>query len=171
MGQKRYSRADSNSTNFVLRKNLTFRAIFVAPEATVENIIVADVIVRIHYFNVILVLTAALVAAVWGLILFFTKRAMNRPWRIALIVTGILAALQGVLGISLVALGLKPGTGTDLYYLHYVYGGIVALSLPVALTYTSSGKNPRRDILIFSIAALILAAAGVRAWITGPLPK
>lgn len=130
----------------------------------------ADIIVSIHYFNVILVLTAAVVAGVWGLILYFTKRTMNRPWRISLIVTAALGALQGVLGITMVALGLKPGTGTDLYYLHYVYGGIVALALPVALTYTTSGKNPRRDILIFSIAALILAAAGVRAWITGPAP-
>jgi hypothetical protein len=44
----------------------------------------------------------------------------------------------------------------------------VALAIPVALTYTTSGKNPRRDMLIFSIAAIILAAAGVRAWMTGP---
>jgi len=69
----------------------------------------------------------------------------------------------------MVTLGLKPGTGTGLYYLHYVYGGIVALVIPLAyLSYTTGGKNPRRDVLIYSIALLILVAAGVRAWMTGP---
>ena len=128
-----------------------------------------DSIVTLHLYNVILVLVAATVTGIWGLILYFTKRTMNRPWRIALITTAILGAIQGVLGVTMIALGAKPGTGTGLYYLHYVYGAIVAFAIPVALTYTTSGKNPRRDMLIFSIAALILAAAGVRAWITGPV--
>jgi heme A synthase len=136
---------------------------------------VVDVIATLHYGNVILVLASALVTGVWGLILYFTKRPgtekeLNRPWRISLIVTAVLGLLQGLLGISLVALGQKPGGGVGLYYLHYVYGAIVAFAIPVALTYTTSGKNPRRDLLIFSIAALILAAAGVRAWMTGPYP-
>jgi len=95
------------------------------------------------------------------------KRTLNRPWRNTLIVTAILALLQGVLGITLVVLGQKPGSGTGLYYLHYVYGAIVALAIPVALTYATGGKNLRRDILIYSLAALILAAAGARALMTG----
>jgi hypothetical protein len=75
--------------------------------------------------------------------------------------------LQALLGISLVLLGDRPGTGTGLYYLHYVYGAIVVLAIPVALTYATSGKNPRRDVLIYSIAALIIVAAGLRALTTG----
>ena len=131
----------------------------------------ADFIAHLHYFNLFLVLAASLVAGIWGLILFFMKRTRTiyRPWRITLIVTAILALLQGLFGVTLVLLGQKPGTGTGLYYLHYVYGGIVALAIPVAMTYATSGKNPRRDVLIFSIAALVLFAAGFRAWMTGPL--
>lgn len=129
-----------------------------------------DFIATVHYYNVILVLASAVITGIWGLILYFTKRSTNKPWNICLIATAILGAIQGVLGLTLLALGQRPGTGQDLYYLHYVYGGIVALAIPIALTYTTSGKNPRRDMLIFSIAALILAAAGVRAWITGPHP-
>lgn len=134
-----------------------------------------DVVVTIHYYNVILVIASALITGVWGLILYFrktpgTEKELNRPWRIALSVTAILGLLQGLLGVTLVALGQKPGGGVGLYYLHYVYGAIVAFAIPVALTYTTSGKNPRRDMLIFSIAVLILAAAGVRAWMTGPNP-
>jgi heme A synthase len=131
----------------------------------------ANFIAQLHYFNLFLVLAASLVAGIWGLVLFFMKKTTTiyRPWRITLIFTAIVALLQGVFGILLVLLGQKPGTGTDLYYLHYVYGGIVALAIPVALTYATSGKNVRRDVLVFSLAALVLFAAGFRAWMTGPV--
>src|SRR6266567_2628884 len=95
------------------------------------------------------------------------KRTLNRPWRNSLIVTASLALLQGLLGIALVVLGQKPGSGTGLYYLHYVYGAIVVLAIPIAITYATGGKNQRRDTLIFSIAALILVAAALRALTTG----
>src|SRR5579859_4369755 len=130
-----------------------------------------DIILQLHYFNLFLVLASSLVAGIWGLALFFMKRTetIYRPWRITILVAAILALLQGLFGVILVLLGQKPGTGTGLYYLHYVYGGIVALAIPVAVTYATSGKKPRRDVLIFSIAALVLFAAGFRAWMTGPI--
>ena len=127
-----------------------------------------DVISNIHFLNVILVLASGAVTGIWGFILFFMKKPINRPWRISLTVTAVIAALQAVLGITLVLLGQKPGTGTGLYYLHYVYGAIVVLAIPIAITYATSGKNQRRDLLIFSIAALILVAAAIRALMTGP---
>jgi heme A synthase len=96
-------------------------------------------------------------------------RARTRLWRRALTVTVILALLQGVFGIIMVLMGKKPGApGDSLYYLHFVYGGIVALVIPVATTYATGGKHPRRDLLVYSLAALILTAAAVRAWMTGP---
>ena len=127
-----------------------------------------DIISNIHYLNVVLVLASGAVTGVWGLILFFMKKPINRPWRISLTVTAVIAALQAVLGITLVLLGQKPGTGTGIYYLHYVYGAIVVLAIPIAITYATGGKNQRRDLLIFSIAALILVAAAIRALMTGP---
>jgi heme A synthase len=129
---------------------------------------VADILVTVHSYNVYLVLAVALSTSIWGLILYFKKLPMPKAWRIMLIITGILGLLQGVLGVSMVALGLRPGTGTGIYYLHYVYGAIVAFGLPVGLTYATGGKNLRRDVLIFSIVLLIMVAAGVRAWMTGP---
>ncbi|TMC88663.1 MAG: hypothetical protein E6J10_02720 [Chloroflexi bacterium] len=129
-----------------------------------------DVIIELHYLNLFLILALGLITGIWGLVLYFMKKTtINGPWRIALIITAADGLLQGILGVTLLLLGQRPGTGTDLYYLHYVYGGIVALVIPVALTYATGGKKPRRDILIFSIAALILFAAGFRAWMTGPV--
>ena len=118
----------------------------------------------------VLVLATGAVTTIWGFILYFTRRTekMNRFWRISLIVTSVVAALQGALGLLLIALGQRPGTGTGLYWLHYVYGAIVVFAIPVAVTYSTSGKNVRRDVLIYSIITLILVAAAVRALMTGP---
>jgi uncharacterized protein YhhL (DUF1145 family) len=131
--------------------------------------LMVDVIANLHFLNMVLVLATGAISAVWGFILFFLKKPMNKPWRIALIVTAIVTAIQALLGITLLLLGQKPGPpGDSLYYLHYVYGAIVVLAIPVAVTYATGGKNARRDVLIFSIAALILVAAAVRALMTGP---
>ncbi|MFL5660989.1 MAG: hypothetical protein ACJ8BW_06520 [Ktedonobacteraceae bacterium] len=129
-----------------------------------------NVVVELHYLNLFLVLTTGLVAGIWGLILFFTKKTgtIYKPWRIALIIAAADGLLQGVFGVTLLLLGQKPGTGQGLYYLHYVYGALVVLALPVALTYATDGKKPRRDVLIFSLAAIVIFAAGFRAWMTGP---
>lgn len=128
-----------------------------------------DFLSNLHFFNGILILISGTVTGVWGLILFFMKKqTIIRPWRIALIFTGVVAFLQAIFGIILVAEGQHPGTGTGLYYLHFVYGAIVALAVPVAVTYATGGKKPRRDILLFSIIALVLVAAALRAFVTGP---
>ncbi len=128
-----------------------------------------DFISNLHFFNGILILIVGTITGVWGLILFFMKKqTIIRPWRIALIFTGIVGFLQALFGIILLLLGQHPGTGTGLYYLHFVYGAIVALAIPVAVTYATGGKKPRRDILLFSIIALVLVAAALRAFVTGP---
>ncbi len=126
-----------------------------------------DVLSSLHFYNVFLILASGTISGIWGLILFFMKKTINRPWRIALIITAVVGALQALLGIILLLLGQKPGSGTGLYYLHYIYGAIVVLVIPVAITYATGGKNQRRDILIFSIAALVLVAAALRALTTG----
>lgn len=127
----------------------------------------SDISHTLHLFNMVLVLTTGTVTGVWGLILYFRKLNANRPWRISLIITAIVGLLQAVLGLWLVFQGYRPTSGGSLYYLHYVYGAIVALGIPVAITYATGGKDQRRDLLIFSIAALIIAAAGARAMMTG----
>ena len=128
-----------------------------------------DFIANLHFFNAILILIAGTITGVWGLTLFFMKKqTIIRPWRIALIFTAIVGFLQALFGIVLLLLGKHPGTGTGLFYLHFVYGGIVALAIPVAVTYATGGKKPRRDMLLFSIISLVLVAAALRALVTGP---
>jgi heme A synthase len=125
-----------------------------------------QVFVNLHFIDMILVLATSTITGIWGLVLFFQKKEIiNQPWKIALIVTALVGLLQGLLGVGLLLLGQKPGGGTGLYYLHYVYGAIVIFAIPVAYTYI--GKDVRRAILILSIAAFIIAAAAARAMMTG----
>ena len=125
-----------------------------------------QVFVNLHFINMILVLATSTITGIWGLVLYFQKKQIiNQPWKIALIVTAIVGLIQGLLGVGLLLLGQKPGGGTGLYYLHYVYGAIVIFAIPVAYTYI--GKDVRKAILILSIAALIIAAAAARAMMTG----
>jgi heme A synthase len=127
-----------------------------------EEIIMTDLFATLHFYNMFLVFATSTISGLWGLVLWFRKQVMNRPWRISLIVAGAVGALQGVFGIILVLLGERPRDN-----LHYVYGGIVALGFIVAIAFTTGGRNKRLDVLIYSIAALAIAAAGVRALMTG----
>lgn len=152
------------------------------------------IVLDLHLYNMVLVLTTSVITGIWGLILYFrfpkkkageglkeevagaeeaagaeksiaaSKETFNQPWKIALIITAIDGLLQGLLGMILVLLGQKPGGGS-LYYLHYVYGAIVLLAIPVAYTYAT--KDMRRTILVLSIAAWVIAAAGARGMMTG----
>ena len=125
-----------------------------------------QVVANLHLINMVLVLITSLVAGVWGLILYFRKKTetITRPWKISLIVAAIIGLVQALLGIILVLLGTRP-PGGSLYYLHYVYGAIVALAIPVAYTYI--GKDVRKAILILSCAAIIIALAAARGAMTG----
>jgi heme A synthase len=128
-----------------------------------------EFILTLHKYNVYLVIAAATIAGILGMILYFTKKPVIQPWRIMLIVTLVLGLLQAAFGLTMVALGTRPAGGGGPYYLHYVYGAIVALGIPLVwLSFATNGKDKRKDLLFYSIAMLIMAAAAIRAWMTGP---
>lgn len=131
-----------------------------------ELAMLLQIVLALHEINIILVFASSLLAGVWGLILYFRKKTerITRPWKTALIAAAIFGLLQALFGILLVLQGQRP-PGGSLYYLHYVYGAIVALAIPVAYTYI--GKDVRRAILILSLAAIVIALAAVRGTMTG----
>jgi hypothetical protein len=87
---------------------------------------------------------------------------VRRIFRYGLIATFALGALQAVLGGLLSLLGGRPANP-----LHYVYGLLVLALIPVLWVYSDQNRV-RRDVIIMSIAALLVVAAGVRALMTGP---
>jgi heme A synthase len=129
-------------------------------------------VLTLHKYNVYLVIIAAAVSGILGMILYFAKKPVIRQWRVMLIITLVLGLLQGVLGLTMVAMGLQPGGGprvNGLYYLHYVYGAIVALSIPLVWLSFATKEDRRKDMLLYSVAMLVMVAAAVRAWMTGPV--
>jgi heme A synthase len=120
-----------------------------------------DFLPNLHQNLAFVIMAAAVICALWGFGLWLLHKGINGAFRIALMVTGALGLAQAAIGGILLLSGDRPPDE-----LHYVYGVIVLAALPVAVTYTT-GKNVRRDLLWFSIAAFIIFAAGVRAWMTG----
>lgn len=117
------------------------------------------------HFNVVpLIWLFGGLATIWGIVLLVRKRGMDRIMRVLLGVTAGLGVVEALLGGLLFASGARPHDP-----LHYVYGLIVLAAIPVAYTYADN-KSARRDMIVFTIAAVVVVAAGVRAFMTGMPP-
>jgi hypothetical protein len=131
-----------------------------------------DILLSLHNLNAWLVEIVGgltLIAGIVWLVLYRGKTVeasnpvdqVRRVFRYGLIATFVLAALQAVLGGLLFLLGGRPAN-----VLHYVYGLLVLALIPVIWVYSDQNRV-RRDIIIMSIAALLVIAAGARALMTG----
>lgn len=87
---------------------------------------------------------------------------LTRAFRILLSATAIVGLLQAFWGGLLFLRGCRPGEN-----LHFVYGAIVLLAIPVAYAY-SDQKQVRRDLIIMTIAVVAILGAVLRAVATGP---
>lgn len=134
-----------------------------------------NALLGIHFFFVPLILTAGALTLICGITLLVLRRGVSdedtpsgsaaplftRAFRWLLIATASLGALQAVIGGLIFLTGARPGEP-----LHFVYGGIVLLAIPVAYVY-SDQKQVRRDLIIMVIAIVAVIGAAVRALMTG----
>lgn len=133
-----------------------------------------SVILNLHFLMVPLILAVgglALIAAIVALVMRRGVADADTPssalaltmriFRILTWVTAGLGALQAIFGALLYLSGDRPGD-----QLHFVYGGLVLLTIPVAYVY-SDQKRVRRDVIIMLIALIIFIGAAVRALMTG----
>ena len=135
-------------------------------------------ILSLHTIMVPLILAAAGLALINGIALVIMTRGasavlpeqpqgtgsvsvLRRIFRILLQVTAGLGVLQAAFGGLLLLQGEHPAEG-----LHFVYGLIVLGAIPVAYVY-SDQKQVRRDIVIMSIAVVLVIGAAIRALATG----
>lgn len=128
-----------------------------------------DIILLLHQYNPYLIILTYAVAGIWGLILFFMRHtALTKSWRVITSVAVGLSVLQGLLGLIMILQGKQAGDGQGSFYMHYVYGAIAILGIPLVwVAYSSNTKNRRWDVLVYSIAVLFLAAIAFRGWSTG----
>lgn len=129
----------------------------------------------IHFVFVPLILAAGALTLIAGITLLVLRRGLSdtdsprvgavalftRAFRGLLIATAGLGVVQAIIGGLIFLSGARPGEP-----LHYVYGGLVLLAIPVAYVY-SDQKRTRRDLIIMVIAAVIVIGAAVRALMTG----
>lgn len=124
-------------------------------------------VVNLHNAMVPLILVAGGITLIWGVVALVPLAsaarggAVMRGFRVMLTVTAVLGLIQAVLGGLLVLQGARPHDP-----LHFVYGAIVLLAIPVAYIYSDQAQV-RRDIIIMTIAAVAVIGAAIRALMTG----
>ena len=106
-------------------------------------------------------LLITVITAIWGLVIYFRKLPPSGGFRSTLVLTEGLFVMQGLVGIAMFLGGRRPHDG-----LHWLYGILLVIVLPIAATYTS-GRNPRREPLVYAIAGLFMAGLAIRAFTTG----
>lgn len=129
----------------------------------------------LHFVMVPLILTAGGLTLIFGITLLVLRRGLSdadapqsgsvprftRIFRAMMWVTAGLGVIEAIFGGLLFLTGPHPDDA-----LHFVYGGIVLLAIPVAYIY-SDQKQVRRDLIIMVIAIVAVVGAAVRALMTG----
>ncbi|MDX6552803.1 MAG: hypothetical protein QOH74_1291 [Gaiellales bacterium] len=116
---------------------------------------------QLHMFVGSSLIVANLVVAVWGFVAYRRNRPPGALFRQALALAQTVVIAQATLGLLLVSDGHRPADK-----LHFAYGLIPLLA--IAYPYALRGEDGRKNLLLFSIASAIVAALGVRAYMTGP---
>ena len=98
---------------------------------------------------------------VWGLFAYFRKTPSSGGFRATLVLTEVLFITQGLVGVLMFANGRRPHDN-----LHWLYGVLLVIVLPIAMSYVS-GRDPRREPLVYGIAGLFMAGLSIRALTTG----
>ncbi len=97
----------------------------------------------------------------WGLFTYFRKLPSGGSFRATLVLTEGLFIVQGLVGVLIFADGRRPHDN-----LHWLYGVLLVIVLPIAMSYVS-GRDPRREPLVYGIAGLFMAGLAIRALTTG----
>jgi hypothetical protein len=100
-------------------------------------------------------------AALWGYLAYRRDRAPAALFRHVLAAAQTLVIAQATLGLILLSQGDEPGDR-----LHFVYGLLPLLA--VAYPYALRGDDGRRNLLYFTVGSALVAALGIRAFMTGP---
>lgn len=113
----------------------------------------ASIATSIILFNLIL--------GLWGFLKYFRGQGMDGNFWGAVWLSPVLGVIQVVVGLILVFMGL----GVAVRAVHYLYGALVALSVPAAFAFTK-GRDDRGAVLIYAATLLLVSVFGGRAQIT-----
>jgi len=89
------------------------------------------------------------------------RQAPSGSFRATLVLTEGLFVVQGLVGIAMFLAGARPHDP-----LHWLYGPLLVIVLPIAASYLT-GRETRRQALVYGIAALFMFGLAIRAYMTG----
>jgi hypothetical protein len=115
----------------------------------------------VHMVLGALLIVTNVTVAVWGFVAYRRDHAPGALFTQVLALAQTMVIGQATLGLILVSDGLRPADS-----LHFAYGLIPLLA--VAYPYALRSDDGRRNVLLFSIGSALIAALGVRAYMTGP---
>jgi len=95
--------------------------------------------------------------------LYLRKQAPSGSYRATLVLTEGLFIVQGLVGIAMFVAGARPHDP-----LHWLYGPLLVIVLPIAASYLS-GRDSRREALVYGLATLFMFGLAIRAYMTGHL--
>lgn len=110
----------------------------------------------IHIGLGLLVIAINLVVGIWGLLVWRRRLVAGRVFAQALAASQTVIFGQALIGLLLLSQNLRAAQ-----QLHYVYGLLPAAM--VIFAYSARRDDQLRNVLIFSIAALLSAALATRA--------
>jgi len=105
----------------------------------------------------------SLILGLWGLWRFFRKEGLDSGYWGSLVIGEILVLLQGFLGAYLFFIAGRDLTRPAI---HILYGVVAAILIPSTFAFTR-GRESRKEMLIYGVVLLFLAAILVRAKMTG----
>lgn len=103
-------------------------------------------------------------AAIWGLALAIRREPVSPPYRGMLLIAEGLVVVEMLVGLAVRVSGTAPSPQP----LHFLYGALVVLILPLAFG-IAQGPREKRAPLIFGIALVFLTGLSIRALNTGQL--
>jgi len=113
----------------------------------------------IHEAWAYVVCASNLIVGIWGIVLFRRKRPARRPFWFSLGFAWIAIWIQGLLGLAVFdRTNAAP-------FKHQFYGYLFAI-ITLAV-FPLKGDEPRRTLIVFSVATLFIGIVAVRAIISG----
>jgi heme A synthase len=106
----------------------------------------------------------SLVLGVWGLFNFARRNPPDGSYNGALVLAVALYAIEGIVGIVLLLMGLTPARG-----IHFLYGVTILLTIP-AIFFFTRGSNTTRESLLYGLGMLFIWGLSDRAAFTGLVP-
>ena len=108
----------------------------------------------------LLIVTNAIVG-IWGLIAYRRDRPPAGVYMHLLALSQTMVIAQATLGLILLSDGYRPADK-----LHFAYGLLPLLA--IAYPYALRGEDGRKNLLYFAVGSAVVAALGIRAYMTGP---